>query len=108
MALQGYLQQLAAPEPETLAAAEPETPPAPEPAAEPMLTPKARSPQPAGLELLLWLALLLIDGLLALGDLLAPHRSGMPASRAAGSTAAPSGPGVVRWMGGALNPAPLA
>ena len=65
---------------------------------------------PAGIELLLWLALLLIDSGIALRDLLAENRrrsQGRPQGSRRNTSGANRG-SVVTWLGGAVHPSGLA
>ena len=64
------------------------------------------TPLPAGIELLLWLAVMLIDGAIALRDLLAQSRRQARGSRR--STENTKRVPVATWLEAELNPATLA
>ena len=91
------------PEPAALASADA---PAPDAICTTERSSGVRPPMPAWIGLLLWLVLLLIDGAIALRDLLAQNRRQRRASRTTGGNAdrAP----LATWLGADLNPARLA
>jgi hypothetical protein len=61
---------------------------------------------PAGMELLLWLALLLVDATIALRDLLRQHR--VPSRVSRSTTGNIQRVPATSWLGADLNPASLA
>ena len=65
-----------------------------------------QAPMPAWIGLLLWLVLLLVDGAIALRELLAQSRRQPRASRTNAGNA--NRAAVATWLGADLNPARLA
>lgn len=68
---------------------------------------QSQHPMPHGMELLIWLVLLLVDGALALRDLLRQRRSDA-IHHSRGATGMTGRCGANTWLGADLNPAGLA